>query len=182
MFTDNGSIHGFAHGRAAVPTLPPADQLPVTAAAHRALQRELEKLRQEKAQFAAQLRLAHEFGDTSNNDEYLAIREEEMVVDARLGRLEDILNRARIVDPAGSDGRVAIGCAVTVLDRGVGEPVDYVIDSAHAPVAPNAVSAVSPVGRALLGRSTGDLVSVELPRKGRTRELEILAVTPLSTP
>jgi transcription elongation factor GreA len=163
---------------------PPADdQLPLTAAAHRALRQERDKLRKEKRhQFPARLRLVREFGDGSNNDEYLAIREEETVVDARLARLEDILNRALIVDPAESDGTVAIGCAVTVLDLGAGEPFDYVIDSAHAPIAPNAVSAVSPVGKALLGRSPGDLVIVELPRKGRTRELEILAVTPLSMP
>ena len=160
----------------------PDDALPVTAAAHEALQRELVKLRQVKARFAEQLRLAREFGDTANNDEYLAIREEEAVVDTRLARLEDIFERARIVDAAESADTIAIGSSVTVLDRGAGEPYDYVIDSAHAPVARGAVSAVSPVGRALLGRKAGEVVTVQLPHKGRTRELEIVAVRPLTSP
>jgi transcription elongation factor GreA len=104
------------------------------------------------------------------------------VVDARLARLEDILSRARIVDAAESEDIVAIGSSVTVLDLGSGDSHDYVIDSAHAPAVPNAVSAVSPVGKALLGRRPGEVVTVELPRKGRTRELEIVAVNQLPGP
>jgi transcription elongation GreA/GreB family factor len=68
---------------------------------------------------------------------------------------------------------------VTVRDAGSGASVDYVIASAHAPAANGTVSAVSPVGRALLGRSRGDTVTVELPGKGRVRELEILALRQL---
>jgi transcription elongation factor GreA len=187
MFLENGSIWPVENGRrpesrAAASMLPPVDELPVTAAAHQALRQELVKLRQEKAQFADQLRLVREFGGTANNYEHLAIREEEAVVDARLARLEDIIDRARIVGAAESADTIALGSSVTVLDRGVGEPYDYVIDSAHAPVARNAVSAVSPVGKALLGRKAGEVVTVQLPRKGRTRELEIVAVRPLETP
>jgi len=69
---------------------------------------------------------------------------------------------------------------VTVLDVDSGEPIDYVIDSAHAAAKPRSVSAVSPVGRALLGRGVGDVVTVALPRNGRTRVLEIVAITPLT--
>jgi transcription elongation factor GreA len=152
------------------------DALPVTAAAHQTLSNELAKLRHEKAQFTEQLRVAREFGDTANNDEHLAIREEEAVVDARLARLEDILDRARVVDPATAPDLVAIGSSVTVRDRAGGRTFDYVIDGAHAAVAQGAVSAVSPVGKALLGRKEGEVVTVQLPRRGETRELEVVAV------
>lgn len=155
---------------------------PVTTAAHQALHRELQDLRREKAQFSEQLRSVREFGETANNDEHLAIREEEAVVDARLARLEDILSRARLVDPADAHDTIAIGSSVTVLDHGAGDTFDYVIDGAHAPAMPGAVSAVSPVGRALLGRRAGEVVIVELPRKGRIRELEIVAVSALAIP
>lgn len=157
-----------------------SDELPVTAAAHQALQRERDKLRDEKLhQFPERLRLVREYGDSANNDEHLAIREEEAVVDARLRQLEGILSRAKVVGSAESDDTIAIGSSVTVLDIGSGESIDYVIDSAHAPFAPRAVSAVSPVGRALLGRRLGEVVTVLLPRKERTRELEIVAISPL---
>jgi transcription elongation factor GreA len=160
-----------------------AEELPVTAAAHAALVEERDKLLDEKHhQFPERLRMAREFGDGSNNDEYFAIREEEAIVDARLARLDDILSRARVVDPDRSEDTIAIGSSVTVLDFASGEPVDYVIDSAHAPAAPRAVSVVSPVGKALLGRRSGDVVIVDLPRKGRTRELEVLDVRPLVGP
>jgi transcription elongation factor GreA len=158
-----------------------ADDVPVTAAAHAALVQERDKLLAEKLhQFPERLRVAREFGDGAGNDEYLAIREEEAIVDARVAKLDDILGRARIVAPDQSDRTIAIGSSVTVLDVGSREPIDYVIDSAHAPAAPRAVSAVSPVGKALLGRRPGDVVTVELPRRGRTRELEVLDVRPLS--
>src|SRR4051812_39370452 len=134
-------------------SLLPDDELPVTAAAHQALQRELAKLRQEQAQFAEQLRPGREFEDAA----------EEAVVDARLTRLEEILGRARVVDRPESASTVAIGSLVTVLDRGAREPFEYVIDSAHAPATPGAVSAVSPVGKALLGRKAGEVVTVQLP-------------------
>ena len=157
-----------------------SDELPVTAAAYAALQRERDELRDEKLHhFSERLRVAREHGDAASNDEHLAIREEEAVLDARLRRLEDIISRAKVVEASESDDRVAIGSSVTVLDGDSGEPIDYVIESAHAPAKPRSVSAVSPVGKALLGRSIGDIVTVSLPRKGRTRVLEILAITPL---
>jgi transcription elongation factor GreA len=153
---------------------------PVTEAAYAALQRERDRLQDEKQRHLPErLRLARESGDTASNDEHLAIREEEAVLDARLRRVEDILSSAKLVDATGSGDRVAIGSSVTVLDTDSGEPIDYVIDSAHAPAKPRSVSAVSPVGSALLGRSIGDTVTVALPRKGRTRVLEVLAITPL---
>ena len=157
-----------------------SDVLPVTAAAYAALRRERNKLRHEKLhQFPERLRLAREHGDAASNDEHLAIREEEAVVDARLARLEDILSRAKVVGAAESDDRVAIGSSVTVLEIDSGEAIDYVIESAHAAAKPRSVSVVSPVGRALLGRGIGDVVTVSLPRHDRIRELEILAISAL---
>src|SRR4051794_41926675 len=121
MFIENDSILAPDHARHPRPPTAPvplAGELPVTAPAHQALRHELAKLRQEKAQFAEQLRLVREFGDTANNDEDLAIREEEAVVDARLARLEDIMDRASIVGAAESAGTVAIGSSGALFDRG----------------------------------------------------------------
>ena len=93
------------------------DELPVTAAARRALEEERDRLRGEKLRhFPERLRLAREFGDPADNDEYLAIREEEAVIDARLAQLESILSRTQIVDSADPGDTVAIGSTVTVLD------------------------------------------------------------------
>jgi transcription elongation factor GreA len=156
--------------------------LPITTAAREALERELATLRVEKQrEIPRRLRLAREFGDTANNDEHQAIREDEAVLAARIARLEDILMRATVVGYEEADDAVAIGSRVSVVDLVTGERVEYVIDGAHGSRAPGIVSALSPVGRALLGRRRGDRVAVELPN-GRRRELELCAIRADSPP
>ena len=156
-----------------------ADELPVTVETREALEREFAKLLSEKERdIPERLRAARENGDGSSNDEFFAIREEEVLIDARLTRLQDILRRARVIDPAESGSTIAIGSAVLVKDLESGKEMDYVIDSAHAASAPGTVSAVSPVGAALLGRRRGERVTVELP-KWRKLKLQVLAIKPL---
>jgi transcription elongation factor GreA len=155
---------------------PRSDRVPVTAAAHAALEADLQRLKREKERDVPErLRSARGSGNGSNNDDYLTILEDEAIVDARIARLEETLARAEIIDPAVSADSVAIGAMVTVRDTASASPVDYVIASAHADTQPGHVSAASPVGEALLGRRRGDSVTVTLPR-GRTRQLEIVAV------
>jgi transcription elongation factor GreA len=150
--------------------------VPLTPAARHTLELELAELRSERQrEIPTRLRLAREFGDTSNNDEYLAIREDEAVLHARILRLEDILMRATTIDPANAHDSVAVGSEVKVLDVDTGEERNYVVESAHGAVGRMRVSPNSPVGRALLGRRAGDRIAVELPT-GRRRELELRAV------
>src|SRR3954468_10003967 len=156
-----------------------ADELPVTTETHEALECEVAKLVSEKERdIPERLRAARENGDGSSNDEFLAIREGEIVTDARTARLKDVLSRARVIDPAESGSTIAIGSAVLVKDLESGAEIDYVIDSAHAASAPGAAPAVSPVGAALRGRPRGERVTVELPN-GRRRKLQVLAIKPL---
>jgi transcription elongation factor GreA len=153
-----------------------SDRVPVTAAAHKALEAELERLKLEtEREMTERLRNANQYGDGSNNDDYLAILEDKAIVDARIARLEETIARAEVVDHAASDDTVAIGATVTVRDTASTSPVDYVIASAHADTQPGHVSAASPVGEALLGRRRGDRVTVTLPR-GRMRRLEVVAI------
>jgi transcription elongation factor GreA len=150
--------------------------VPVTAVAHAALEADLERLKVEKdREIPERLRNAREHGGGSNNDDYLAILEDEAIVDARIARLEETLARAEVIDPDVSDETVTIGATVTVRDTRSAAPVDYVVASAHVDTGPGHVSAASPVGQALLGRRIGDRVAVALPR-GRTRQLEIVAI------
>lgn len=169
-----GSVNGRAF-RGAAGATSTADEVPVTAAARQILEQDLASLRVEQRAIPGRLRVAREFGDTANNDEHLAIREEEAVLARRIARLEDILSRATEVDHAGEDGSVTIGSTVTVVDADTRERLEYVIGSAHGVLSRGTVSALSPVGQALLGRRVGERVSVELPR-GRRRELELSAV------
>jgi transcription elongation factor GreA len=155
------------------PEAPASDSVPLTAGAHRLLERQLAILRDEKErEIPARLRAAREFGDTANNDEHLAIREDEAVLAARIARIEDILARAIVVERADADDSVAIGSEVAAVDIDTGQTLEYVIDGAHGAIIPRMVSPLSPVGRALIGRRVGDRVTVDLPN-GRRRQLEL---------
>jgi transcription elongation factor GreA len=154
-----------------------SDEVPVTSAARRALERDLASLRAKRREIPARLRIAREFGDTSNNDEHQAIREEEAVLAARIARLEGILARAADVDHADVADSVTIGAGVTVVDVDTREKLEYVVGSAHGALSRGTVSALSPVGQAVLGRRVGDRVSVQLPH-GRRREFKLCGISP----
>jgi transcription elongation factor GreA len=149
--------------------------LPLTAEAHRKLEESLERLRAERREHAERLRGAREFGEPGVNDELMAIREDEAIIDARLARLEDILGRAEVVGDAVAEGTVAIGSTVTVLDHDSGRTETYLVDGAHGSLDSNVISALSPMGTALIGSERGAVVRIELPR-GRVRTLTVLDV------
>jgi transcription elongation factor GreA len=153
-----------------------SERLPVTAESHRKLERELERLRAERHEYAELRRAAREFGEPDVNDELMAIGEEEAVIDARLVRLEQILARAEIVEDAGQGDTVAIGSAITLLDHDSGRTEAYLIDGAHGSLESHVISAPSPMGTALIGSPRGAVVRVELP-SGRVRTLTVLDVT-----
>jgi len=148
----------------------------LTADGAEALRAQLLRLRDTKErEIAHQLREARAFGEPGANDEYLAIREEEVVLDARIASLEEILGQASVVDGAGLDPDVvAIGSTVTVEDPQDGSRHRYSVVGMHGQIRPGEVSAGSAIGRALLGRRPGETVVVALPR-GRVRELRVVA-------
>jgi transcription elongation factor GreA len=152
-----------------------SDSLPLTPEAYRKLEFELERVRAERRNHADRLRGAREFGEPGANDELMAIRDDEVIIEARLARLEYILERAELVENAILGDAVAIGSTVTVLDHKSGRTESYRIDGAHGALDPNVISALSPMGTALIGSPRGAVVRVELPR-GRTRTLTVLEV------
>lgn len=154
----------------------PSDTVRTMLLQERNLEQDLASLRAEQRAIPARLRVAREFGDMASNDEHLAIREEEAVLAARIARLEDILAQATEVDQAGDEESVRVGSTVSVVDVDTRKRLDYVIGSAHGVLSRGTVSALSPVGQAVLGRRVGDRVSVQLPH-GRRRQLELREIT-----
>jgi transcription elongation factor GreA len=149
--------------------------LPLTQAAHSKLQAELERLRSERTAHEGRLRIAREFGEPAGNDELMALREDEGIIAARLARVEEILSRSEVVDETAAADIIAIGSAVTVLEHESGRTETYIVDGAHGSMDSNVISALSPMGVALIGRERGQVVDVALP-SGRVRTLTILDV------
>ena len=140
------------------------------------LQVELSGLRRHAdEEIAQQLREARSYGDSSNNDEYHAVREQQMVVEARIASLDEAIANAIVVHAEeGADSVAVIGSTVVIEDLASGQKTRHRLASAHSSER-TAVSAASPIGRALIGARPGTAVTVDLPN-GRSRSLRLLAV------
>ena len=104
-----------------------------------------------REEIAERSREARSYGDGSNNDEYHALREDQMVLEARIALLETALDRAVVMDPDQTDNGVAgIGSVVSIEDLASGRSSRHRLASAHAGGS-GCISAASPLGQALMG-------------------------------
>ena len=160
-------------------TLPsPGVPILLTEVGFRARERELDQLRAAKRDdIGRRLRDARGYGEPSGNDEYLATRDDEAIVDARIASLEAMLAQASVVEHRAPPGVVGLGSVVTVDEAATGTGARYRLVGSHEAEAPGDVSIGSPVGQALLGRRANEGVTVSLPH-GRTRRLRIVSVAP----
>jgi transcription elongation factor GreA len=136
---------------------------------------ELAELREvRRPRIVAAIKAAREEGDLSENAEYHAAREEQGHLEARIRVLEDLLANAEVVEaPTGDTARV--GSVVRFRDATTGDEKEVtLVHRLEASMAEGKLSAESPVGRALLGASTGDTVSFDTP--GGEKRLEVLSV------
>jgi transcription elongation factor GreA len=127
-----------------------------------ALRLELEQLvNVRRFEVAARIHDAKEHGDLSENAEYEDAKNEQAFVEGRIQTLEGMIKTAVIIENSGSE-HVALGSSVTVESHD-GEETFAIVGSAEAGPAQGRISNESPVGRALLGKKTGDTVVVKLP-------------------
>ena len=138
---------------------------------------ELENLKVVKRQEVAQkIKEARAQGDLSENAEYDAAKDEQRDIEARIDELEKILKNAEVIveDEVDLD-KINIGCQVKILDIEMNQELDYkIVGSTEANSLRGKISNESPVGRALIGAKTGDIVRVETP--GGELEYQVLEI------
>ena len=138
---------------------------------------ELENLKVVKRQEVAQkIKEARAQGDLSENAEYDAAKDEQRDIEARIDELEKILKNAEVIveDEVDLD-KINIGCQVKILDIEMNRELDYkIVGSTEANSLKGKISNESPVGRALIGAKTGDIVRVETP--GGELEYQVLEI------
>jgi transcription elongation factor GreA len=125
-----------------------------------------------RAEIREAIKTAREFGDLKENAEYHAAREEQGLNEARIRVLEHHLAHSEVRE-ASDDGVVQVGSRVGYRD-GDKEAEVTIVHALEADLSSGKVSAESPIGKALLGGSAGDQVTVSTPRGAR--DLEILSV------
>jgi len=141
------------------------------------LKAELEACNGRRMKVAAVIEQARGYGDLSENAEYHAAKEEQAMLHAHIRSLEDKIARARILDDEDIDATKAYqGANVRVLNRKTNrEAVYHIVSPVETDVAGGKISVQSPVGKALLGHSVGDVVIARVP--AGDLELEIVEIT-----
>ena len=136
---------------------------------------ELHDLREvRRPKIVAEIKVAREFGDLSENAEYHAAREAQGMNEARIRVLEHHLATAKVQESANGD-LIGVGSRVSFRDCGSGKVTDVtLVHRLEAAIAEGKVSVESPVAKALLGARAGDQVTFETPRGAK--QLAILDV------
>jgi len=138
----------------------------LTQEGYQKLEDELETLKTvRRREVADRIKVAISFGDISENAEYDEAKNEQAQVEERIIKLESMIRRAVIIDESTIDSNVVtIGSIVKVNDMDFEEEVEYtIVGSAEADPYEGKISNESPVGKALLGRTIGDIVDVQVP-------------------
>jgi len=153
-------------------------KIPVTLAGAELLKVELQKLKTvERPNVIVAIAEARAQGDISENAEYEAARERQGFIEGRIIELEAKLSNCQVVDPAllDDDGRVVFGSTVELLDTGSNETVSYqIVGEDEADLKLAKISYSSPIAKALIGKSSGDVAEVRTP--GGVKEFEIVDV------
>jgi transcription elongation factor GreA len=120
---------------------------------------------------------AQEFGDLSENAEWTAALEKRDRQTQRASEMEAELKKVRIIVPElYQEGRVSLGCEVTVKDSSDNQTHTWrLLGPWDGDQREGVLSYRSPVGRHLLGHEVGDVVTVALPTGQAI--YEVLAVT-----
>jgi len=120
---------------------------------------------------------ARAHGDLSENAEYHAAREQQGFIEGRIKQLDHDLSHCEIIDVSRlpQAGKVVFGATVHLEDQDDGSEVVFqIVGELEADVRLGLISITSPIARALVGKSEGDLVDVVVP--GGARALEIVTV------
>jgi len=153
-------------------------QMNYTAKGYKALTDELDYLRNvRREEVKADIAKARSYGDLSENSEYDEAKNEQAKVETRILELEEMIKNAHVVDENEMDVTVVnIGRQVKVENLTLKRESSYhIVGSYEADPFKGKISDVSPIGRALIGARTGDIVTAELPN-GNTVQLKVLSI------
>jgi transcription elongation factor GreA len=153
-------------------------KIPITTTGAELLRAELHKLKTvERPAIITAIAEARAQGDITENAEYEAARERQGFIEGRIIELESKLSNAQIIDPTllDDDDRVVFGTTVELLDTASNETVTYqIVGEDEADLKVGKISYSSPIAKALIGKSSGDVAEVRTP--GGVKEFEIVDV------
>ncbi len=151
--------------------------VPITPSGLRKLKEELKQLQTvERGKISREIEVARAHGDLRENAEYHAAKEKQSHIEGRIMDLNGLIAHAEVIDPTKIKGdKVVFGATVVLIDQETEKEVTYrIVGEPEADIKKRWISVTSPVARALVGKSIGDVVTVQSP--GGAREYEIQAL------
>ena len=143
-----------------------ANEFVLTKRGKKELEEKLEYLKTtRRAEISEAIKVARSFGDLSENAEYTEARNEQSRNEGESMELEQTLMNATIVDDDEINiETVGVGAKVRLMDmEDSSEDVYKLLGTTEADAMTNCISNESPVGRAIMGHSVGDVVTVNAP-------------------
>lgn len=129
------------------------------------LKADLAEMKERRMKVAEAIEHARSLGDLKENAEYHSAKEEQAMLAARIKDVEDKVARSLVLEDQDIDtSKAYLGAKVTVLNKKTKKQMVYMLVSpVEADLAEGKISTQSPVGRALMGTSPGDVVQAQVP-------------------
>ena len=154
------------------------DKEPITVTGLKNLKTELENLKNvQRPKVVEAIAEARSHGDLKENAEYHAAKEQQALIESRVIAINDIIARANVIDVTkiDNDGKVIFGSTVKVQDLESNKEITYkLVVQDEADISKNLIFFKSPIGKALIGKNKGEMITVNTP--SGERNFEILEV------
>ena len=151
------------------------DKEPITIEGLKKLKIELEDLKNNKRpKVVAAIAEARGHGDLKENAEYHAAKEQQGHIEGRVLEINDIIARANVIDVTKLEnkGKVIFGSTVKVQDLETDKKISYrLVGQDEADIKNNLIFFKSPIGKALIGKNKGEMISVATPSGERNFEI-----------
>ena len=148
---------------------------PITSQGLEEIKKELEKLKNiKRPKIIEAIAEARGHGDLKENAEYHAAKEEQSKIEGRIIEIKDLIARANVVDITNLEKRdnVIFGSTVCLVDLNNKEKKTYkLVGKDEADMTKNYIYFRSPIGKALIGKSKKDLVTVSTPSGEKNFEI-----------
>ena len=151
------------------------DKEPITINGLQNLKTELEDLKNvQRPKVVEAIAEARSHGDLKENAEYHAAKEQQALIESRVIAINDLIARANVIDVTKieNEGKVIFGSTVKLQDLETNREITYkIVGQDEADIKKNLIFFKSPIGKALIGKDKGEMVSVNTPSGKKSFEI-----------
>ena len=151
---------------------------PVTVNGLKNLKTELDDLKNvQRPKVVEAIAEARSHGDLKENAEYHAAKEQQALIESRVIAINDVIARANVIDVTNieNNGKVIFGSTVKLQDMDTDKKITYkLVGQDEADIKRNLIFFRSPIGKALIGKNKGEMLTVNTP--SGEKNFDILSV------